>query len=357
MQLGRHAPALGLLGDQRPEAALTTLGLETVEHAIEGLGQPRHLGLRPERGQAATGVERIDRVHQPRQPRQRRERSPHQHEVDRQQDGEAPSKGDHPPVGGLDHQHDACSEQDGGVRHEQAPEQRDERRRRPRGARQHQLHRQMTLARLVVLRTRLGGSALSTFGARDHTLDFMAPLLKTLDDPEALVLRHRRLARHLAQRYVRGGESARGPRAGRLPRPRQGRAALRPGSRCRVHDVRRADDPRRTAPLLPRHALGRARPATDPGARAGAAPDRGCSPQHARARTERQRGRSASRLVRGGGDRSPCRRGWPEPTVAQRRRRSRPTESSAKRSTASAKRIRASRVPNGETNCSARLRT
>jgi RNA polymerase sigma-B factor len=36
----------------------------------------------------------------------------------------------------------------------------------------------------------------------------MAPLPHRLDDSEALVLRHRRLARHLAQRYVRGGESS-----------------------------------------------------------------------------------------------------------------------------------------------------
>ena len=35
VQLGGHAPALGLLGDQRAEAALATLGLEPVEHPVE----------------------------------------------------------------------------------------------------------------------------------------------------------------------------------------------------------------------------------------------------------------------------------------------------------------------------------
>ena len=153
--------------------------------------------------------------------------------------------------------------------------------------------------------------------ARAHT-GSMAPLPHRLDDSEALVLRHRRLARHLAQRYVRGGESTRGPRAGRLCRPRQGRPSFRSGPRCRVHDLRRADDPRRAAPLLPRHALGRARPALDPGARAGAAPDRGCPSHRARARTEH---REAAALLGWSEEevhRSPPRRGRPEPTVAQR---------------------------------------
>ena len=49
----------------------------------------------------------------------------------------------------------------------------------------------------------------------------------------------------------------RGPRAGRLARPGEGRPRLRPGARHRLPELRRTDDPRRGTPLLPRPRLDR----------------------------------------------------------------------------------------------------
>ena len=58
----------------------------------------------------------------------------------------------------------------------------------------------------------------------------------------------------------------RGSRAGRPARPHQGRAALRPQRRSRLHGVRRPHDPGRAAPLLPRLGMDGASTAARPGA-------------------------------------------------------------------------------------------
>src|SRR4051794_27365736 len=72
--------------------------------------------------------------------------------------------------------------------------------------------------------------------------------------------------------------SRHGPRAGRVRGAREGDQALPARSGCAVHELRGADDPRRAAPLHPRHVVEHARAAAGAGARPGGAP----APRHVR---------------------------------------------------------------------------
>src|SRR3954454_21404429 len=65
-----------------------------------------------------------------------------------------------------------------------------------------------------------------------------------------LIERYVPLARWLALRHRRPGGGAGRPDPGSLARPPQGRRPLASGDGVRVLRVRRADDPRRSAPVL-----------------------------------------------------------------------------------------------------------
>ena len=92
--------------------------------------------------------------------------------------------------------------------------------------------------------------------------------------------------------------AARRPRAGREPRPDQGDRPLRARPRHEVHELRRADDPRRAEAPLPRQGLVAARAARPPGAHARGEPRDGGALHGARPLAERARGGRASGLLR-----------------------------------------------------------
>ncbi len=108
------------------------------------------------------------------------------------------------------------------------------------------------------------------------------------------------------------------PAPGRLPGPRQGRARLRRRARAAVRGIRRADHPRRVAPLLPRpRQLGAPTPrATGVAARGGLGPS-GPDPAAGPGAQRRRPGRTAGG-GRGPGAPGPDRLGQPPPAVPGR---------------------------------------
>ncbi len=115
---------------------------------------------------------------------------------------------------------------------------------------------------------------------------------------EELAERFLPLARDLALRYTYTDEPFDDLLPGREPRPDQGDRPLRARPRHEVHELRRADDPRRAQAPLPRQGLGAARAARPAGADARGQPrDRGAV-QGARPLAQGPRGCRRARLQR-----------------------------------------------------------
>ena len=78
VQLAGDAQPLGLGGRERAAGAALALGLEAVEHVVEGRGQLAHLGGGLADRHAAAGIVRVDAAHRARQPLERDEDAPQQ---------------------------------------------------------------------------------------------------------------------------------------------------------------------------------------------------------------------------------------------------------------------------------------
>ena len=130
--------------------------------------------------------------------------------------------------------------------------------------------------------------------------------LKETGDPaaqEALVRRYQGLVRRLASRYNSGQDGVRRPGPGRQSRPAQRAQAVRPRPGSGLPLVRRPHHPRRAAPVLPRHPLGRAHAARPAGALPARRARRRRAQRPSGARAHDRRHRPQARADRGAGRR------------------------------------------------------
>ena len=63
VQLAGHPPTLGLLDRESAARAVAPLVLESLEHAVEGVAQCGHVGVRGVDGHAPTRRQRVDAMH------------------------------------------------------------------------------------------------------------------------------------------------------------------------------------------------------------------------------------------------------------------------------------------------------
>ena len=89
VELLRDPQPLALLRGQRAAHAVAALGLEPLEHLVEGRGQLGRLGVAAADLEPVAGLERVDPARELRQLAQRGERVPQQQQVERQHQDEA----------------------------------------------------------------------------------------------------------------------------------------------------------------------------------------------------------------------------------------------------------------------------